>query len=65
MTDTHVGKRYTGRTNRTLVMGRGTYVDDVRPGLALVEHDPSLPERDLQEFDHVGLEVGAGKRFLQ
>ena len=28
----HVGKSYTGRTNRTLVMGRGTYVDDVRPG---------------------------------
>ena len=29
--DTHVGKRYPGRTNRTLVAGRGIYVDDVRP----------------------------------
>ena len=27
----HVGKPYAGRTNRTLVTGRGTYVDDVRP----------------------------------
>ena len=29
---THVGRRYTGRTNRTLVAGRGKYVDDIRPG---------------------------------
>ena len=28
---THVGRRYTGRTNRTLVAGRGRYVDDIRP----------------------------------
>ena len=29
---THVGRRYVGRTNRTLVAGRGRYVDDIRPG---------------------------------
>ena len=29
---THVGRRYPGRTNRTLVAGRGRYVDDIRPG---------------------------------
>lgn len=31
----HVGRRYVGRTNRTLVAGRGRYVDDVRPGADL------------------------------